>query len=205
MLTPLGLCTRQDFDPNSARQAVEDANEWGAERQRGRGVLAAGIDAMQNEEQAKRGPGAQLPPAGMAVLDGAAQSAVRSADARQVRDVMRKVVREATSRPGQVGQSPLVSPSLPSLPSTPTRVQPPAEAAPAAATPTTGRGTRRGRDISPSVRVEDPDLLNRSFLEGLPAPRGSEDASGQPYDSAMSWVSARLQKQRTFKEAEKVI
>ena len=81
-----------------------------------------------------------------------------------------------------------------------------AEAAPAAAaTPTTGRGTRRGRDISPSVRVEDPDRLNRSFLEGLPAPRGSKDASGQPYDSAMSWVSARLQKQRTFKEAEKVI
>ena len=83
--------------------------------------------------------------------------------------------------------------------------QPPAEAAPAAATLTTGRGTRRGRDISPFVSVEDPDQLNRSFLEGYPAPRGSKDASGQPYDSAMSWVSGRLQKQCTLKEAEKVI
>ena len=83
--------------------------------------------------------------------------------------------------------------------------QPPAEAAPAAATLTTGRGTRRGRDISPFVSVEEPDQLNRSFLEGCPAPRDSKDASGQSYDNAMSWVSARLQKQRTFKEAEKVI
>jgi hypothetical protein len=83
--------------------------------------------------------------------------------------------------------------------------QPPAEAAPAAATPTTGRGTRRGRDISPFVSVEEPDQLNRSFLEGCPAPRDSKDASGQSYDSAMSWVSGRLQKQCTLKEAEKVI
>ena len=83
----------------------------------------------------------------MAVLDGAAQSAARSADARRVGAVMRKV-RETASRPGQAGQSPTVSPGLPSLPSTPTRVQPPAEAAPAAATPTTtGRGsTTRPRD-----------------------------------------------------------
>lgn len=160
----------------------------------------------------------------MAITDGAAQSA----DAQRVKATMQNVS-AATRRPGQAGQSPPVTPLRPSPPSTPTRVQPPAvgapaaaadpgrgtrrgrdigppaEAAPAAATPTTSRGTRRGRDISPSVRVEDPDLLNRSFLEGLPAPRGSEDASGQPYDSAMSWVSARLQKQRTFKEAEKVI
>ena len=200
VLTPLGLCTRQDFDPNSARQAVEDANEWGAERQRGRGVLAAGIDAMQNEEQAKRGPGAQLPPAGMAVLDGAAQSAVRSADARQVRDVMRKVVREATSRPGQVGQSPLVSPSLPSLPSTPTRVQPPAEAAPATTDPTTGRGTRRGRDedVPPAV------ARDTSGLDGLPAPRDSKDASGNPYDNAASWVDDRVKKGKALQEQEQV-
>jgi hypothetical protein len=157
------------------------------------------------QKQTELRPGALCGPEEMAVLDGAAQSADRSADAQRVKATMQNLS-TATRRPGQAGQSPPVTPSLPSLPSTPTRAQPPAEAAPAAAaTPTTGRGTRRGRDISPSVRVEDPDLLNRSFLEGLPAPRGSKDASGQPYDSAMSWVSARLQKQRTFKEAEKVI
>ena len=111
---------------------------------------------------------------------------------------MRKV-RETASRPGQAGQSPPVTPTLPSLPSTPTRVQPPAEAAPAAATPPTGRGTRRRRDAEPFFRVEDPDQLNRSFLMEYPAPRGS------PYDNAMSWVSARFESQCKFKEAQKVI
>ena len=151
-----------------------------------------------------RRPGTRYPPHIMAITDGAAQSAARSAVARQVKATMQNVS-TATRRPGQAGQSPPVTPSLPSLPSTPTRAQPPAEAAPAAATPTTGRGTRREREISPSVRVEDPDRLNRSFFEGYPAPRGSKDASGQPYDSAMSWVSGWLQKQCTLKEAEKVI
>ena len=73
------------------------------------------------------------------------------------------------------------------------------EAAPAAATPTTGHGSRRGRDAGPFWRVEDPDQLNRSFLEECPAPRGS------PYDNAMSWVRALNQRLCKFKEAEKVI
>jgi hypothetical protein len=47
-------------------------------------------------------------------------------------------VSAATRRPGQAGQSPPVTPSLPSLTSTPTRVQPPAVGAPAAADPATG-------------------------------------------------------------------
>ena len=91
---------------------------------------------MQIEEQAERRPGAQLPPADMAVLAGAAQSAVRSADARRVEDVRQKIRETRALIP-----NPPVSPGLPSLRSTPTRVQPPAEAAPAAATPTTGRGS----------------------------------------------------------------
>ena len=130
----------------------------------------------------------------MAVLDGAAQSAARSADARRVGAVTQQVRDTRALRPS----SP-VSPGLPSLPSTHTRVQPPAEAAPAAATPTAGHGTRRRRDAEPFVRVEDPDQLNRSFLMEYPAPRGS------PYDNAMSWVSARFESQCKFKEAEKVI
>ena len=146
------------------------------------------------QEQAERRPGAQLPPAGMAVLDSAAQSAARSADALRVDAVRQKIRATRAQIP-----NPPVSPGLPSLPSTPTPMQPPAEAAPAAATPTTGRGTRRRRDAEPFFRVEDPDQLNRSFLMEYPAPRGS------PYHNAMSWVSARFESQCKFKEAEKVI
>jgi hypothetical protein len=151
------------------------------------------------QEQAERRPGAQLPPAGMAVLDGAARSAARSADARQVKATMQNVS-TAASRPGQVGQSPLVSPSLPSLPSTPTRGQPPAEAAPAAADPTTGRGTRRGRDedVPPAV------ARDTSGLDGLPAPRDSKDASGNPYDNAASWLDDRVKKGKALQEQEQV-
>ena len=98
---------------------------------------------MQIVEQAESRPGAQLPPGCMGVLDSAAQSAARSAVARQVGAVM-KEFRETRA----LVPNPPVTPSLPSLPSTPTRVQPPAEAAPAATTPTTtGRGsTTRPRD-----------------------------------------------------------
>ena len=94
-----------------------------------------------------RRPGALHPPAGMAVLDGAAQSAARSAVARRVKATMQNVS-AATRRPGQAGQSPPVTPLRPSPPSTPTRVQPPAVGAPAAAADP-GRGTRRGRDTGP--------------------------------------------------------
>ena len=60
----------------------------------------------------------------------------------------------------------------------------------AAATPTTGRGTRRGRDEdAPPVVARD-----TSGLDGLPAPQDSKDASGKPYDSAASWVDDRLEK-----------
>ena len=114
------------------------------------------------QEQAERRPGAQLPPAGMAVLDGAAQSAARSADARRVGAVMRKV-RETASRPGQAGQSPTVSPGLPSLPSTPTRVQPPAEAAPAV-TVTPARATGPGGRAGP-LRVDLKQEYGRPVLQ----------------------------------------
>ena len=148
---------------------------------------------MQIEEQAETRPGARLPPAGMAVLDGAAQSAARSADARRVEDARQKIRATRALIP-----NPPVSPGLPSLPSTPTRVQPQAEAAPAAADPATGRGTRRGRDAghdTPTI------ALDTSVLDELPAPRGSKDASGQPYKTAASWLGEWLQKQCTLREA----
>ena len=83
------------------------------------------------------------------MLDGAAQSAARSADARQVKAAMQNVS-TATSRPGEAGQDPPFTPSLPSLPSTPTRTQPPAEGAPAVAAPGRGSATRvRDTDEEP--------------------------------------------------------
>ena len=86
----------------------------------------------------------------MAVLDGVAQSAARSAVARQVGAVM-KEFRETRA----LAPNPPVTPSLPSLPSTtPTRAQPPAEAAPAAATPTTGRGSRPRDETDEQPRRE---------------------------------------------------
>ena len=110
-----------------------------------------------------------------------------------------QMVRADSARPGQDGwPSPAVTPSLPSLPSTPSRVQPQAEDAPLAADPTTGRGTRRGRD----ARHDTPTIaLDTSVLRVLPAPRDSKDASGQPYETAESWLSERLQKQCTLREA----
>ena len=102
------------------------------------------------QEQAKRRPGALLPPASMEVLAGATQSSARSAVARRVGDVMRNV-RAATSRPGQDGQSPPVTPSLPSLLSTPTRGQQP-----------TAEGVARmlsGLDPEPAARAAGLDAL----------------------------------------------
>jgi hypothetical protein len=86
------------------------------------------------QKQTELRSGALCGPEEMAVLDGAAQSAARSAVARQVKATMQNVS-TATRRPGQAGQSPPVTPSLPSLTSTPTRAQPPAEAAPATQQP----------------------------------------------------------------------
>jgi len=151
------------------------------------------------QKQAESRTGALLPPEGMAVTDGAAQSAARSADARGVKATMQNVS-TATSRPGQDGQSPPVTPSLPSLPSTPTRVQQPVEGAPAAADPTTGRGTRRGRDedVPPAV------ARDTSGLDELPAPRDSKDASGHPYDNAASWVDDHVKKGKALPEQEQV-
>jgi hypothetical protein len=161
----------------------------------------AQIAARQVEQQAEHRPRALHPPAVMALLDrrppapagqvAAVTTPPATRHASRKPTVAEALAADLAARRGETSAS--------------TPEQPPAEAAPAAATPTTGRGTRRGRDISPFVSVEDPDQLNRSFLEGYPAPRGSKDASGQPYDSAMSWVSGRLQKQCTLKEAEKVI
>ena len=121
----------------------------------------------------------------MAMLDGAAQSGARSAAARRVSDVMQQV-RDARA----LLPNPPVSPGLPSRPGTPTRTQPPAEAAPASATPTTGRGTRRRRDEDAPPTVE----RDTSGLKGLPAPRDSRDASGKTYDNAASWVDDRREK-----------
>ena len=181
----MGLCTPQHFDPNSARQALEEeTSKRNAEQQGGR-ALAAQISARQVEQQTESRPGAQLPPAGMAVLDGAAQSAARSADARRVEDVRQKIRATRALIP-----NPPVSP----LPSTPT----PAVGAPAAADPATGRGTRRGRDAGHDTHTI---ALDTSFLKELPAPRDSKDASGQPYATAASWLNERLQKQCTLREA----
>ena len=85
----------------------------------------------------------------MAMLDGAAQSAARSAEVRRVSDVMQQV-RDARA----LIPTPPVSPGLPSLSGTPTRTQPPAEAAPAAATPTTGRGSRPRDETDEQPRRE---------------------------------------------------
>ena len=91
-------------------------------------------------------------------------------------------------------RAPPVAPTPPSLPGTPTRAQPPAEAAPAAADPTTGRGTRRGRDedVPPAV------ARDTSGLDRLPAPRDSKDASGKPYDNAASWMDDRVKKMQAL-------
>ena len=94
------------------------------------------------QEQTESRSGALLPPEGMAVTDGAARSAARSA------------VCAAKRRPGQADQSPLVSPLPPSLSSTPTRAQPPAEGAPAAADPATGRGSRPRDETDEQPRRE---------------------------------------------------
>jgi hypothetical protein len=77
---------------------------------------------------------------------------------------------------------------------------PPAEAAPATTDPTTGRGTRRGRDedVPPAV------ARDTSGLDGLPAPRDSKDASGNPYDNAASWVDDRVKKGKALQEQEQV-
>ena len=85
-------------------------------------------------------------------------------------------------------RAPPVAPTPPRLPGPPTRAQLPAEDATAAADPTTGRGTRRGRDedVPPAV------ARDTSGLDGLPAPRDSKDASGKPYDNAASWVDDRV-------------
>ena len=146
------------------------------------------------QKQAESRPGAQLPPDAMAMLDRAGQSA----SAGQVAAVW-NLVSAAKRRPGQAGQSPAVTPLPPSLPSAPTRAQLPAEDAPAAADPTTGRGTRRGRDAGPDTPTI---ALDTSVLDELPAPWDSKNASGQPYETAASWLSERLQKQCTLREAE---
>ena len=181
----MGLCTPQDFDPNSARQALEeDTSKRNAEQQGGR-ALAAQISARQVEQQTESRPGALLPPDAMAMLDRAGQSAPAGKAAAVVQEM-----RAARARI----PNPPVSPGLPSLQSTPT----PAVGAPAAADPATGRGTRRGRDAghdTPTI------ALDTSFLKELPAPRDSKDASGQPYETAASWLSERLQKQCTLREA----
>ena len=147
------------------------------------------------QEQAESRPGAQLPPDAMAMLDRAGQSAPAGQGAAVVREM-----RTDTSRPGQAGQSPPVTPSLSSLTSTPTRMQQPVEGAPAAADPTTGRGTRRGRDedVPPAV------ARDTSGLDELPAPRDSKDASGHPYDNAASWVDDHVKKGKALPEQEQV-
>ena len=192
----MGLCTPQDFDPNSAGQALEeDASKRNAEQQGGR-ALAAQIGARQVEQQAESRAGALLPPNLMATLDRAGQSA----PVGQARQAFVQEMRAAERRPGQAGQSPPVTPSLPSLTSTPTRAQPPAEGAPAAADPTTGRGTRRGRDedVPPAV------ARDTSGLDELPAPRDSKDASGHPYDNAASWVDDHVKKGKALQEQKQV-
>jgi len=91
-------------------------------------------------------------------------------------------------------RAPPDAPTPPSLPGTPTRAQPPAEPAPTAADPTTGRGTRRGRDEDVPPTVE----RDTSGLDGLPAPRDSKDASGKPYDNAASWMDDRVKKMQAL-------
>ena len=147
------------------------------------------------QKQAESRPGAQLPPDAMAILDRAGQSAPAGQGAAVVREM-----RTDTSRPGQAGQSPPVTPSLSSLTSTPTRMQQPVEGAPAAADPTTGRGTRRGRDEG----VPPAEARDTSGLDELPAPRDSEDASGHLYDNAASWVDDHVKKGKALQEQEQV-
>ena len=115
-------------------------------------------------------------------------------------------VSAATRRPGQAGQSPPVTPLRPSPPSTPTRAQPPAEAAPAAAaTPTTGRGSRpRETDEQPRREprprspppepVQQPDWIKEvaaKLEEAAQAEVASEAASVGARDRA-SGVAAVL-------------
>ena len=131
-------------------------------------------------------PGAQYPPATMAMLDRRPPAPAGQAAAVPMPSAALPVPRKPTvaedlaARRGET--------------STSTRTQPPAEAAPASATPTTGRGTRRGRDDDVPPTVE----RDTSGLDGLPAPRDSKDASGKPYDNAASWMDDRVKKMQAL-------
>ena len=145
VLTPLGLCTPQDLDPNSAGQALKDASEREAQRQQEQGKIAAQIAARQVEQQAEHRPGALHHPDMMAMLDrrppAPAGQAAAVTTPPATRHASRKPSIEEALEANLAARRGETSASTPE--------QPPAEAAPAAATPTTGRGTRQGRGAGP--------------------------------------------------------
>jgi hypothetical protein len=141
VLTPLGLCTPQGLDPNSARQTLEDASEREAQQQQERGKIAAQIAARQVEQQAEHRPGALHPPDVMAMLDRRPPAPTGRVAAVTTPPATRHAPRKPTVAEYLAARRGETSASTPE--------QPPAEAAPAAATPTTGRGTRQGRGAGP--------------------------------------------------------
>ena len=59
------------------------------------------------------------------------------------------------------------------------------------------RGTVRPRGTPLDLSVHTPDACFREVLCEFPAPRGSTDASSQPYDNAAKWLSERFEQMAT--------